>query len=61
MALLRMDRQDHFLFLTMHHIISDGWSMNILAHEMNTLYGRLVVAGVDHRSEMMWCMVINRK
>lgn len=30
--------QRHILFVSMHHIISDGWSMGILNHEWFTLY-----------------------
>lgn len=30
-----------YLLLTMHHIASDGWSMNILADEFASLYGYL--------------------
>ena len=33
MKLLRLREQDHVLLLTMHHIISDGWSMGILIRE----------------------------
>src|SRR6185312_242750 len=29
----------HVLLLTQHHIVSDGWSMGILARELGTLYG----------------------
>ncbi|HEY0083192.1 MAG TPA: condensation domain-containing protein, partial [Pyrinomonadaceae bacterium] len=29
---------EHVLLLTMHHIISDGWSMDILIRELGTLY-----------------------
>jgi hypothetical protein len=29
---------DHILLLTMHHIISDGWSIGILIREIATLY-----------------------
>lgn len=36
--LLRLDEQTHILLLTMHHIISDGWSMGILIREVATLY-----------------------
>jgi amino acid adenylation domain-containing protein len=35
---LRLGKQDHVLLLNMHHIISDGWSMNVLAHDMQQLY-----------------------
>jgi amino acid adenylation domain-containing protein len=31
-------RDDHVLLLTLHHIISDGWSMGVLVRELVTLY-----------------------
>jgi amino acid adenylation domain-containing protein len=37
-ALLRLDRQEHLLLFTMHHIVSDGWSMGVLNREVATLY-----------------------
>src|SRR5918911_818616 len=36
--LLRLAEQEHVLLLTMHHIISDGWSMGLLFKELSTLY-----------------------
>ncbi len=36
--LLRLGTTDHVLLYTMHHIISDGWSMGVLIHELTTLY-----------------------
>jgi amino acid adenylation domain-containing protein len=33
-----LDDKDHVLLLTLHHIISDGWSMGILWNELSTLY-----------------------
>ncbi|ARU63628.1 hypothetical protein CBW65_23380 [Tumebacillus avium] len=36
--LLRIAAEDHVLLLTMHHIISDGWSMRILIDELSKLY-----------------------
>jgi amino acid adenylation domain-containing protein len=38
MRLLRLDEQEHILLLTMHHIISDGWSKGVLLHELAVLY-----------------------
>ena len=35
---LRLDPQEHVLMLNMHHIVSDGWSMNVLARDMQELY-----------------------
>jgi acyl carrier protein len=36
-TLLRLGEPDHVLLLTMHHIVSDGWSMNVLIREVATL------------------------
>jgi len=36
--LLRMADAEHILLLTMHHIVSDGWSMGILIGEVAVLY-----------------------
>ena len=38
MSLLRFAEEDHVVLFTMHHIISDAWSLNLLAVEMATLY-----------------------
>jgi amino acid adenylation domain-containing protein len=37
-CLLRLGDQDHFLLVALHHIISDGWSLGILVHELASLY-----------------------
>jgi amino acid adenylation domain-containing protein len=37
-ALLRLGREDHVLLLSMHHIVSDGWSMGVLFRELSALY-----------------------
>jgi amino acid adenylation domain-containing protein len=36
--LLRFNEQEHVLLLTMHHIVSDGWSIGLLIKELRTLY-----------------------
>jgi len=36
--LVRLDSEHHILLLTMHHIISDGWSLGVLGREMAALY-----------------------
>src|SRR6185437_14671744 len=38
LCLLRIAEAEHILLLTMHHIISDGWSMNMLLQEVAVLY-----------------------
>ena len=37
-TLLKLGEQEHALLLTMHHIISDAWSMELFFHELKTLY-----------------------
>ena len=37
-ALLRLARREHALLLTMHHIISDGWSHGVFHGELSALY-----------------------
>ncbi|MCC5658371.1 amino acid adenylation domain-containing protein [Nostoc sp. XA010] len=36
--LLRLNPEEHILLFTMHHIVSDGWSIGVLIHELATLY-----------------------
>ncbi|BBD64379.1 amino acid adenylation domain-containing protein [Nostoc commune NIES-4072] len=37
-TLLRLKETEHILVFTMHHIISDGWSMGVLIKEVTALY-----------------------
>ena len=37
-SILRVNNEDNVVLLTMHHIVSDGWSMGVLANEITTLY-----------------------
>ena len=37
-TLVRLDDEEHQLLVTMHHIIADGWSLNILIDEFSRLY-----------------------
>ncbi len=41
-ALLRLDEEEYMLLLSMHHIISDGWSKGVLMRELLTLYQTLI-------------------
>ncbi|HET7233826.1 MAG TPA: amino acid adenylation domain-containing protein [Longimicrobium sp.] len=36
--LIRLAADDHVLLITMHHIVSDGWSMGVLFGELSALY-----------------------
>ncbi|WP_141700424.1 non-ribosomal peptide synthetase, partial [Pseudomonas sp. BIOMIG1BDMA] len=37
-TLVRLDDEEHQLLLTLHHIIADGWSLNLLIDEFSRLY-----------------------
>ena len=37
-VLLRLEREEHVLLITVHHIIADGWSMGVLARDLVALY-----------------------
>ncbi|MBA3711242.1 MAG: amino acid adenylation domain-containing protein [Pyrinomonadaceae bacterium] len=37
-SLLRLNDKDHALLVTMHHIVSDGWSLSVLMRELTALY-----------------------
>jgi len=37
-TLLNLGEAEHVLLLTMHHIVSDGWSMGVLIRELAALY-----------------------
>ncbi|WP_439800612.1 condensation domain-containing protein [Pseudomonas simiae] len=41
-TLVRLDDEDHQLLVTLHHIIADGWSLNILMDEFSRLYAAAV-------------------
>jgi amino acid adenylation domain-containing protein len=37
-TLLRLDEQDHFFLVVMHHIVSDGWSLMLFFQELAAIY-----------------------
>ncbi|MET0395270.1 MAG: amino acid adenylation domain-containing protein, partial [Longimicrobiaceae bacterium] len=37
-TLLRLGEVDHVLLLTLHHVVSDGWSMDVLVRDVSALY-----------------------
>ncbi|HKP10768.1 MAG TPA: amino acid adenylation domain-containing protein, partial [Blastocatellia bacterium] len=39
--LVKLGEQDHVLLLTLHHIISDGWSIGIMIRELSAIYESL--------------------
>ncbi|HEY2739634.1 MAG TPA: amino acid adenylation domain-containing protein, partial [Thermoanaerobaculia bacterium] len=40
-GLWRLGETEHVLFLALHHIVSDGWSMGVLVREVTALYPAL--------------------
>ncbi|HEX4494362.1 MAG TPA: non-ribosomal peptide synthase/polyketide synthase [Thermoanaerobaculia bacterium] len=38
-TLLRLAAGEHLLLITVHHTVSDGWSMGVMVREIGTLYG----------------------
>ncbi|HEX6373134.1 MAG TPA: non-ribosomal peptide synthase/polyketide synthase, partial [Longimicrobium sp.] len=45
--LVRMAADDHVLLLTMHHIVSDGWSAGVLHRELGALYAAFARGEAD--------------
>lgn len=41
-GLIKLAPEDHIFILAMHHIVSDGWSLNIFVREFGELYSALV-------------------
>src|SRR5205823_3767725 len=37
-TLLRLSDEEHVMLFTMHHIVSDGWSIALLVQEVTALY-----------------------
>ncbi|MCL8489479.1 non-ribosomal peptide synthetase, partial [Bradyrhizobium denitrificans] len=45
--LVRLDADEHVLLVTMHHIVSDGWSMSVLTRELSLLYAAFARGETD--------------
>jgi len=41
MKVLRLSAEEHVLLFTIHHIISDGWSVAVMIQELSTLYNSI--------------------
>ncbi|MCP4660729.1 MAG: amino acid adenylation domain-containing protein, partial [bacterium] len=46
-TLLRLDEMEHMLLVTMHHIVSDAWSMGVFIREIGSLYQACAAGGFD--------------
>ncbi|MGA7804711.1 condensation domain-containing protein, partial [Bradyrhizobium sp.] len=50
--LIRLSAREHVLLVTLHHIVSDGWSIGVLNRELSALYGAFHEGRVDPMPEM---------
>jgi hypothetical protein len=50
--LIEMGEQEHVLMVSMHHIISDGWSLGVLIGELRRNYERLVSGKGENENEL---------
>jgi amino acid adenylation domain-containing protein/natural product biosynthesis luciferase-like monooxygenase protein len=50
--LLQLSAREHVLLIAMHHIVSDGWSLDILFREISALYSAYI-RGVEPRLESL--------
>ena len=50
--LIRQEEDQYALLITMHHIISDGWSVGVLFSELSTLYRAFVRGEADPLPEL---------
>ena len=50
--LVALGKQEHVLLLCMHHIISDGWSMEVLFREVGALYAAFEVGQPSQLPEL---------
>jgi hypothetical protein len=50
--LLKLDSEEHMLLLTVHHIVSDGWSIGIFSDELGAHYEALLARGETNAPEL---------
>jgi amino acid adenylation domain-containing protein len=51
-TLLRLGAEEHVLILAMHHIVSDRWSVGVLAEELRALYGAFALGNPSPLPEL---------
>jgi amino acid adenylation domain-containing protein len=50
--LVRLSQAEHVLLITLHHIISDGWSAGVIVREILSAYQQFVADGVAHLPDL---------
>ncbi len=55
-SLVRLDEEEWALLFTLHHVVSDGWSMEVLVREVSALYegSRLPALPVQYADYAVW-------
>src|SRR3569833_2836059 len=51
-SLIKLSAKEHVLLVTIHHIVSDGWSLGILNSELGTLYRNHLQEGGSALAEL---------
>jgi pristinamycin I synthase 3 and 4 len=52
LRVLRLSGEEHLVAMTIHHIISDGWSLRILAGEIRSLYSAFMMSRPSPLTEL---------
>ncbi|MEI6411069.1 MAG: amino acid adenylation domain-containing protein [Bacteroidota bacterium] len=60
LELLQLEAGEYLFLFNMHHIISDGWSINVLVREMTTLY-EAIKQGVEQPLSVLPALKIQYK
>jgi amino acid adenylation domain-containing protein len=50
--LIRLADEEDALLITMHHLVSDGWSLGVFTNELSTLYGAFLHGEADPLPEL---------
>jgi amino acid adenylation domain-containing protein len=53
-VLVQAGREEHTLFLTLHHIVADGWSLKILKDELAALYEAFSTGRPSPLADPVW-------
>ncbi|MBV9355812.1 MAG: amino acid adenylation domain-containing protein, partial [Chloroflexi bacterium] len=51
-VLARLRSDQHVLAVTLHHIVADGWSMDVLTQEVQAIYGASLAGDLPHLPEL---------
>ncbi len=51
-VMLRLDEQEYVLVLTTHHIVTDGWSLQVLVRELGAAYGAFTTGTPLHLPDL---------